>query len=288
MKHLKTYKLFESDINFTSDIMSDIKDISLEFDENDLRVHIDAVHNYSGMSGWNFNTHAIKIYLRDKFNRFYKWSDIEEGVLRLEEYVNGYPNLGIVIEFTSQSIEPVEISDFLESYADDEFFNLCVVIYDKEMLKGSHKKFETIGYTELTDEMWSDMSDILLELADEGFRVNKDVEDLKKVDNKLCEDVVEIVIDRWNQKFNFTQIEEPVRRLIDYMLEKRWNYSIMCHIGYSFHSFECGGEHPFAKIEKSFRSGSERDLHRSILLKNIKDTGAIKVVFYTDIERIIN
>lgn len=59
----------------------------------------------------------------------------------------------------------------------------------------SFKIFETIGYSELTDEMWQDISDILLELHDEGFFISKDIEDVKKVDNKLCEDVIEIIID---------------------------------------------------------------------------------------------
>ena len=50
----------------------------------------------------------------------------------------------------------------------------------------SYKKFETIGYTELTDNMWQDMSDILLELHDEGFFISKDIDDVKKVGDKLC------------------------------------------------------------------------------------------------------
>jgi len=66
------------------------------------------------------------------------------------------------------------------------------------------KKFETIGYTEMTDELWNDMSDILLDLSDQGFLVTKDVDDIKRVDNKLCEDVIEIIIDN-NQNFVLLQ-----------------------------------------------------------------------------------
>lgn len=152
----------------------------------------------------------------------------------------------------------------------------------------TYKKFETIGYTELTDEMWEDISDILIELEDEGYRVTKDVEDVKRIENKLCEDVIEVTIDRYTEKFSFSRIEEQVRRLIDYMLSKGWNYSLMCHIGYAYHSFECGGSHELAKVEKSFRSGSERDLHRSLVNNKVKDASAIKIVFYSNISRIIN
>jgi hypothetical protein len=149
------------------------------------------------------------------------------------------------------------------------------------------KKFETIGYTEMTDELWNDMSDILLELSDQGFLVSKDVDDIKKVDNKLCEDVIEIIIDHNQNFFSFEKIEEPVRRLIDYMVSLKWNYSLMCFNKYSYATFECGGEHPLAKIEKSFSNKFERDLHKSVINRISKESAAYKIVFYQNIDHII-
>lgn len=152
----------------------------------------------------------------------------------------------------------------------------------------SFKTFETIGYTELTDEMWQDITDILLELHDEGFFISKDVDDVKKVDNKLCEDVIEIIIDHEQKSFSFEKIEEPVRRLIEYMTSFGWNYSLLCFIGATYHTFECGGSHPLAKVEKTFRSGSEKDSHKSFLMKKIKgDCVAFKIAFYQNIDHII-
>lgn len=149
------------------------------------------------------------------------------------------------------------------------------------------KKFETIGYTEMTDELWNDMSDILLELSDQGFLVTKDVDDIKKVDNKLCEDVIEIIIDNNQNFFSFEKIEEPVRRLIDYMVSLKWNYSLMCFNKYSYATFECGGDHPLAKVGKSFSNNFERDLHKSLLDKIIQECAAFKIVFYQNIDHII-
>jgi hypothetical protein len=136
--------------------------------------------------------------------------------------------------------------------------------------------------------VWEDITDILLELEDNGFLITKHIDEIKQIENKVCEDVIEVIIDKFMKNFSFSQIEEEVRRLIDYMLAKGWNYSLMCIIGNSYHSFECGGSHELAGVEKSFRSGSERDLHKSLVRRKVEDATAIKVVFYSNISRLIN
>lgn len=151
----------------------------------------------------------------------------------------------------------------------------------------SYKKFETIGYTELTDEMWQDMSDILLELHDEGFFISKDIADVKKVANKLCDDVIEIIIDNDSkQGFSFSKIEEPVRRLIDYMSQFKWNYSLMYFAEFNYVEFECGGDDPLITKPK-FNYEHEEILHKSLVNKILNDCTAFKVVFYQKIDHII-
>ena len=145
----------------------------------------------------------------------------------------------------------------------------------------TYKLFETIGYSELTDEMWNDISDILLELEDIGFFITKDISDVKLIDKKLCNDVVEIIIDKHQQKFSFSDIEETVRRLIEYMSQFGFNYSLMCFNVYSFAEFECGGPHHLSK-EREFKSEAEKILHKSLLDKIIKDTQSFKINFYSD------
>lgn len=149
----------------------------------------------------------------------------------------------------------------------------------------SYKKFETIGHTELTDEMWQDMSDILLELQDEGFLISKDIADSKKVGYKLCHDVVEIVVDNHSkQGFSFNKIEEPIRRLIDYMSQLKWNYSLMYFGKFSFVEFEYDGNDPLIK-KLRFNYEHEEILHKSLVDKILNNCTAFKVVFYKEIIR---
>jgi hypothetical protein len=53
----------------------------------------------------------------------------------------------------------------------------------------------------LTDEVWNDISDILIELEHEGFIATKHLHDVKKVSNKLCEDVIEIVVTKQSTEY---------------------------------------------------------------------------------------
>lgn len=128
----------------------------------------------------------------------------------------------------------------------------------------SYKKFETIGYTKLTDDMWQDMSDILLELHDEGFFISKDIADVKKIGDKLFEDVIEIIIDHEQKPFSFEEIEDHVRRLIDYMSQFRWNYSLMYFAKFNYVEFECGGDDPLITKPK-FNYEHEEILHKSLV-----------------------
>jgi hypothetical protein len=177
--------------------------------------------------------------------------------------------------------------DMLKRFTVNAPFDSVSVSYYKpeqtnERLK-SFKAFETIGYSELTDEMWEDMKDILLELHDEGFFISQDISDVKKVGNKLCEDVIEIIIDKDTKNFSFTEIEEYVRRLIDYMSEYKWNYSLLYFAKYKYVEFECGGQHPFIS-NKKLLTDAETMLHKSLVNKILQECPVFKIVFYQNIE----
>jgi hypothetical protein len=95
----------------------------------------------------------------------------------------------------------------------------------------------------LTDEVWSDISDILLELEDDGFVATKHLSDYKKVSNKLCEDVIEIVVNKHSTEyFNYEEVKDTFMRLIDYLEPYGWNYSILYFGEFHFIEFECGGK----------------------------------------------
>ena len=152
------------------------------------------------------------------------------------------------------------------------------------------KIFETIGYSELTDEMWNELSDILLELKDDGFIVSQHISDVEKVSNKLCHDVVEIVVNKISMSdFSYSEIEEVFKRLIDYLKPYGWNYSILYFGAYvdagtkhNFIEFECGGEHPLAKVADGNRDFKDMT-HRSKLHEILQECQSFKISFYQDI-----
>ena len=154
------------------------------------------------------------------------------------------------------------------------------------------KIFETIGYSELTDEMWNEISDILLELKDDGFVVSQDISDVKKVSNKLCNDVIEIVVNKSSMSdFSYSEIEDVFRRLIDYLEPYGWNYSILYFGSYvdagtkhNYIEFECGGEHLLAKVVDGNIDFKDMT-HRSQLDEILQECQSFKISFYQDIIR---
>lgn len=158
----------------------------------------------------------------------------------------------------------------------------------------SYKIFESFTSGEwsqsvLTDEVWNDISDILLELEDDGFVTNKHLIDFKKVSNKLCEDVIEIVVNkRTTDDFNYEEVKDAFMRLIDYLEPYGWNYSILYFGKSHFIEFECGGKDPLAKVYNPYTIPSVELLNKSELEKNLKDCHAFKICFYQSIDHLIN
>ena len=145
----------------------------------------------------------------------------------------------------------------------------------------------------LTDEVWSDISDILSELEDDGFVATKHLSDFKKVSNKLCEDVIEIVVNkRTTEDFNYEEVKDTFMRLIDYLKPYGWNYSILYFPSidkYHFIEFECGGKDPLAQVYSPvFNNDTEKMLYKSQLGKTLKECHAFKIVFYQSIDHLIN
>jgi len=137
----------------------------------------------------------------------------------------------------------------------------------------------------LTDEVWSDISDILLELEDDGFVATKHLSDYKKVSNKLCEDVIEIVVNKESlNNFNYEEVKDTFMRLIDYLEPYGWNYSILYFGEFHFIEFECGGNDPL--ISQPFVDWDM--VSKSRLEKILKECHAFKICFYQGIDHLIN
>ena len=158
----------------------------------------------------------------------------------------------------------------------------------------TYKLFEDIfeDQSDIPYELWDDISDILIELDHEGFVTSKHFDDVKKVSNKLCEDVIEIVVNKQStEDFSYDEVEDVFKRLINYLTPYGWNYSILFFppIGkYHFIEFECGGKDPLAQAYSPvFNNDTEKMLYKSQLEKTLKECHAFKIVFYQNIDHII-
>ena len=158
----------------------------------------------------------------------------------------------------------------------------------------TYKLFEDIfeDQSDISYELWDDISDILIELDHEGFVTSKHFDDVKKVSNKLCEDVIEIVVNKQStEDFSYDEVEDVFKRLINYLTPYGWNYSILYFppIGkYHFIEFECGGKDPLAQAYSPvFNNDTEKMLYKSQLGKTLKECHAFKIVFYQNIDHII-
>ena len=152
------------------------------------------------------------------------------------------------------------------------------------------KKFKLFeNHSEVTDEIWNDISDILIELEHEGFVTSKHLNDFKKVSNKLCEDVIEIIVNKQStENFNYEEVKDTFMRLIDYLEPYGWNYSILYFGDFHFIEFECGGKDPLAKVYSTHTIPSVVLLNKSQLEKTLKDCHAFKICFYQGIDHLIN
>ena len=73
----------------------------------------------------------------------------------------------------------------------------------------TYKLFEDLfeDQSDIPYELWDDISDILIELNHEGFVTSKHFDDVKKVSNKLCEDVIEIVVNKQStEDFSYDEV----------------------------------------------------------------------------------
>ncbi len=147
-------------------------------------------------------------------------------------------------------------------------------------LKRYNELCESID-NEVTDEIWKNIRDILLELnlESDDFVVSQDLSEVKNISKGLCRDVVEIVVKKHSigingpieVKFPYKEIEGVFNVLIDYMLSEGFNYSI----SYSkktgtpdtrswlrkseYWEFDCGGEDPLFSVGSFWNSNYSTD-----------------------------
>lgn len=131
LKNLISFKLFESkDNDFPSSFVDDVKDVSLELTDIDLEVEYNFVDYYKTDSlgrpcGIFIKSFAIDI--KDVSSRFFRWSEIKETVLRIQDISS---RLGFKIDIEVPSDDDyLELQDFISVYSGEELYDISIIIY---------------------------------------------------------------------------------------------------------------------------------------------------------------
>lgn len=133
LKHLNSFKIFENK-KFDTEFINDIEDISLEFKDIGLVADVIKDVDYDRLvagKGYSLDEvtsfKAIAIDLKDIQERFFKYKDIKETLLRIEDISakNGYK---IDIEITTDNdFQPLD--EFIEIFRDEELYEISIIIY---------------------------------------------------------------------------------------------------------------------------------------------------------------
>ena len=224
MKHIKTYKLFESiDVN----IKSDIEDIVIELTDCEIYYEI-ADRKY-----WKNNTNseeAVIIYLRDNQMRFFTIKDIEDVILRLKDYLKD-TDYSIDISIPD-SDDYMTFDEFIKEFSGEELYHINIIIYYNPRISPFQRKYtahedfyESVHDTkEEIEEIVSTCKDILLE-AQHTFgnsHVVKSYKDDKVTISCLCRMPSDVKGKVEEYKSTMDDIHA---RLIEYMTSQGFTYN---------------------------------------------------------------
>jgi hypothetical protein len=131
LKNLISFKLFESkDNDFPSSFIDDVKDVSLELTDIDLEVEYNFVDYYKTDSLGRPSSKFIKSFIidiKDVSSRFFRWSEIKETVLRIQDISS---RLGFKIDIEVPSDDDyLELNDFISIYSGEELYDISIIIY---------------------------------------------------------------------------------------------------------------------------------------------------------------
>ena len=155
LKYLKSYKLFESN---KIDILTDIEDICLELTDYEMLYDIkpNQVYYTTNDHSPSFKNECISIKIKDIHSRFFRIEDIEDVILRINNYLEN-TDWSIDCAFPSDDVY-MSLEDFWDEYSGEDFYDLWVFIYRpfKESIS------EEVYYPSLKDcEGYVDANDLV-------------------------------------------------------------------------------------------------------------------------------
>jgi hypothetical protein len=139
MKHLKSYKLFESlasDHRDAQEIKADIEDILLELTDYQIEYNVKAVKYYKdGINGED----CLSVYIKDNQDRFFRLEDIMDVLLRIKDYLKDSDysiDLGML-----NADGYLDIDDFMKEFSGEELYNLNIFIYNNPRISPFKRKY---------------------------------------------------------------------------------------------------------------------------------------------------
>jgi hypothetical protein len=236
MKYLQSYKIFE---NFdTNDLVQDVRDMLLELNDMDLTTVCEHYLEKQGPKGTNVRDYisiGLEKELSDDPNVWQqdiKWLDVSEVIYRVLDWMssNDWKPSYIILDGESYPVELKDAKDFLTKkfnhYASFKqrlgrrevsavFSTLQIDFVRVENIQ------ESLGFNkrkEITDVL----SDMSLELWDEGFNVQVSAEELTQ-----SEKFIRVIIQKrgYEQMFKITDVSGVIDSMTSYLVSERLELS---------------------------------------------------------------
>jgi hypothetical protein len=234
MRHLNSYKIFESSSNYaTSDksIIHDLEDISLELEDIGLSPE---VYNYDDKIEVNIYINNSKTGDTSNFSK-----ELVDVILRYNDYMKSnnwetsyyYRQLGLNKKFyiKGDRLRNEDIKWIDDKWPNFSFINLT---FRKSKIN------ESKNWMDKRDEVISNIKDILLELNDEGYYtdvhsiLNSYISYNLQIDISKNKEALEIYVDGFYEDIEpikISEIKEVFERVLDYCKEnnlKRYYHDI--------------------------------------------------------------
>jgi hypothetical protein len=227
MKYLQSYKIFE---NFdTNDLVQDVRDMLLELNDMDLTTVCEHYLEKQGPKGTNVRDY-ISVGL-EKMVRCWqqdiKWLDVSEVIYRVLDWMssNDWKPSYIILDGESYSVELKDAKDFLTKkfnhYASfkqrlgrreiSAVFSTLQI--DFVRVENIQESLDFNKRKEITDVL----SDMSLELWDEGFNVQVSVEELTQ-----SEKFIRVIIQKrgYEQLFNISSVSDVIDSMTSYLVSE--------------------------------------------------------------------
>jgi hypothetical protein len=212
MKYINTYKLFESNSEF-SDIKSDLEDILLEVEDLDYKSRVDCFGEKDKIIQIDTSIH-VKSY-----NNYLNINDIKDCIDRIISYMKSkkkFHNPNIYIQCDNEGDIDKEKVDLVRLYN-----NIYDIFEVKLKFRVRYHLMENINES---NEYLDDIKDILLELEDDGFRTRLST---AKFDYLSENPMKFIAISNGLTLFEFVDIKDPLLRLREFIGESWISCSVL-------------------------------------------------------------